>query len=147
MRDFLGNIESGRKATVLVTESRTSANHPKIFGRVTILLTGFGKTACFACIPAAFDFYHKKSVEASSIIVVISPLTALIKDQVKKRGVCCDSDSEVAIKNDVNKGVFNIVFMSPELLVGKWRSLFVSDIYKKRLVGLIVDEAHCVIKW
>ena len=83
-------------------------------------------------------------MEESSIIVVISPLTALIKE---KRGVCCDPDSEVAIKNDVNKGVFNIVFMSPELLVGKWRSLFVSDIYKKRLVGLIVDEAHCVIKW
>ena len=89
----------------------------------------------------AFDFYHKKSVDESSIIVVISPLTALIKDQVralKKHGVCCeyvDSDSDVAV---VNKGVFKIVFMCPKLLVGKWRSLFVSDMYKKRLVGLIV---------
>jgi ATP-dependent DNA helicase RecQ len=118
-----------------------------------ILPTCYGKTVCFACIPSAFDIYLNKSSEETSIIVVVSPLTALIKDQVNslsKRGISCvyvDVDSEIKVKDDVNKGLFNIVFMSPELIVGKWRNIFNSQIYKKRLVGLVVDEAHCVIKW
>ena len=39
------------------------------------------------------------------------------------------------------------VFMGPEQLVDKWRPLFTNTVYKTQLVGLIVDEAHCVIKW
>ena len=45
-----------------------------------VLPTGFGKTICYACLPRAFDLYLGKACEESSIIVVISPLTALIKD-------------------------------------------------------------------
>lgn len=34
------------------------------------------------------------------------------------------------------------------MMVGKWRSLFKTNkIYQTRLVGLVVDEAHCVVKW
>jgi superfamily II DNA helicase RecQ len=47
-----------------------------------VLPTGFGKTACYTCIPIAYDIYHNIPKEDSSIIIVISPLTALIKDQV-----------------------------------------------------------------
>lgn len=118
-----------------------------------ILPTGYGKTACFACIPVAFDIWHNKPSGESSIIVVISPLTALIKDQVTaltRRGVSSgyvDVDTEADVKSAVNKGEYNIVFMSPELQVGKFRRLLGSVVYQKRLVGLIIDEAHCVIKW
>ena len=49
-----------------------------------ILPTGYGKTACFACLPTTFDLHLGiSSPEESSIVIVISPLTALIKDQVK----------------------------------------------------------------
>ena len=37
--------------------------------------------------------------------------------------------------------------MSPEMLVSKWRTLFSTKEYQQRLVGLIIDKAHCVIKW
>ena len=37
--------------------------------------------------------------------------------------------------------------MSPEQLVDRWRKLFVSPAYKSRLVGVIIDEAHCIVKW
>ena len=47
-----------------------------VFG---VLPTGYGKTLCYACLPGIFD---KLSGSQSSIVVVISPLTAIMKDQV-----------------------------------------------------------------
>lgn len=114
-----------------------------------VLPTGYGKSACYACLPRAIDFHKNRlSKEDSSIIVVVSPLTALIKDQVENLSAgYIDIDSTAATKQDVHSGSYNVLFMSPEMLVSNWRSLFSSKIYQKRLVGLIIDEAHCVIKW
>ena len=65
-----------------------------------------------------------------------------------KRDICAgyiDKDSSITTKHDAHDGKYSVLFMSPELLVSSWRNLFSS--YNKRLVGLIVDEAHCVVKW
>ena len=42
-----------------------------------------------------------------------------------------------------------MIFMSPESLMGccKWREMFRSPVYQRNLVGLIIDEAHCIDKW
>ena len=56
-------------------------------------------------------------------------------------------DSNYEAKDSVNKGKYDIVFMSPELIVGKWRNLFGSPVYQERLVGLVINEANCVVKW
>ena len=80
-------------------------------------------------------------------------MTALICDQVADlfcNGVSAgyiDADSTKEVKENVAKGFYSILFMSPEQLVDRWRSLFVSSAYKSRLVGVIIDEAHCVVKW
>jgi superfamily II DNA/RNA helicase len=37
-----------------------------------ILPTGFGKTACFTCLPYAFDILQKRSHDKKSIIIVVS---------------------------------------------------------------------------
>ena len=47
-----------------------------------VLLTGFNKSLCFACLPAAFDQLHP--YDEPTIVVVIAPLTAIMKDQVNK---------------------------------------------------------------
>ena len=118
-----------------------------------VLPTGFGKTACFTCLPHAFDRYEDRADDNKAIIIVVSPLTALMCDQVEDlqcRNVLAgyiDAESTPEIKKNVADGVYSIVFMSPEQLVDRWRSLFSSRIYKSRLVGLIIDEAHCVVKW
>ena len=115
-----------------------------------ILPTGYGKSVCYSCIPSAYDIYHHTT---GSIIIVVSPLTALIQDQVgalTKHGIATgyvDAESDKEVKDNVNNGKYCIVFMSPELLVGKMRSIFGNPVYQKRLIGLIIDEAHCVIKW
>ena len=44
------------------------------------LPTGYGKSLCYCCLPYVFD--RLKSVEKQSIVVVVSPLVALMKDQV-----------------------------------------------------------------
>ena len=118
-----------------------------------VLPTGYGKSICYACIPTAFNAYHKKTPEDGAIIVVISPLTALIKDQVHNLANhnvdagYIDAESKPEVKESVVKGRYSIVFMSPEMIVNKWRSLFENPLYQKRLAGIIIDEAHCVVKW
>ena len=52
-----------------------------------ILPTGFGKSLCYACLPVAFDKYQKKE-RGYSIVVVVSPLVAIMKDQVRSGNGC-----------------------------------------------------------
>ena len=41
-----------------------------------------------------------------------------------------------------------MLYISPEMLMRKkkWRNMVLSELYQKRLVAFIVDEAHCVKK-
>ena len=45
-----------------------------------VLPTGYGKSLCYMALPFLFDAMGS---EEGSIIVVVTPLTAIIKDQVK----------------------------------------------------------------
>ncbi len=49
-----------------------------VFG---ILPTGYGKSFCYASLPAIFDQLLGKP--GTTIVLVVSPLTAIIKDQVQ----------------------------------------------------------------
>ena len=117
------------------------------------LPTGSGKSLCFCIVPALFDIMRE--VEERSVVVIVSPLIALMKDQVsamKRRGVKsvyvgdCESEDAVAA---VCSGAYQLVYMSPEALLTdqRWRDMLLSAIYTENLVGLVVDEAHCVKKW
>ena len=57
-----------------------------VFG---VLPTGYGKSLCYACLPWVFDNLY--SIEKPSIVIVVSPLTAIMIDQV------CDT---IALMND-----------------------------------------------
>ncbi len=45
-----------------------------------VLPTGFGKSACYQCLPLVYDQLFPDS--DSSIVLVVTPLTAIMKDQV-----------------------------------------------------------------
>ena len=47
-----------------------------------VLPTDFGKSLCFACLPIVFDKLLGSVGEERSIVVVVTPLTAIMKDQV-----------------------------------------------------------------
>ena len=120
------------------------------------LPTGFGKSLCYILLPRIFDLL--RGVENKCIVIVVSPLIALMKNQVAsitKIGLSVtyvsDRDTKLASTSEqsVMKGNVSIVFISPEALFisTKWKSMLSSDIYRENLVGFIVDEAHCIKKW
>ena len=56
---------------------------------------------------------------------------------------------EDELERSICSGDFQLVFLSPESLImdGRWHDMLLSSAYQERLVGLVDDEAHCVIKW
>jgi len=111
---------------------------------LALLPTGGGKSICFQ-IPA---------IASDGICIVVSPLIALMKDQVENlvnRGI-----KAIAITSEMHKreidialdncvyGDIKLLYLSPERLE--------SDLVKIRLqkmkVNLIaIDEAHCISQW
>lgn len=92
---------------------------------------------------------------SGSIVVCISPLTSLMLDQRAKyspRGLLVEfvSDEQSHCdKEGILRGEVQLLFISPEraLLNPTYRNMFLSKPYKEKLVGLVVDEAHCVKTW
>ena len=46
-----------------------------------VLPTGYGKSFCYSCLPYMFDTISP--IEKPSIVIVVAPLTAIMKDQVQ----------------------------------------------------------------
>jgi ATP-dependent DNA helicase RecQ len=118
-------------------------------GVLGILPTGTGKSICYQ-IPALSKF-DKTGV----LTVVISPLVALMGDQVeglKRQGitsaVTVNGQMSLPERHDaldqVRMGDASILLISPEQL----RSPSIRSVLQQREVGLwVLDEAHCVSKW
>ena len=120
------------------------------------LPTGSGKSLCYSCLPWTFDLLKKHS--SQSIIIVVTPLIALMKDQVSaliRKGVNSvyvtqsDDDCDDKFAEALYEGQYQLVFFGPEslLTVETWRDMLVSEVYQRNVVGFVVDEAHCVKKW
>ena len=117
------------------------------------LPTGYGKSLCYAALPPAFD--KLRATDQPSIVIVVSPLIALMKDQVaaySSKGLkagCITRESSAVEKAEVVKGNLQLVYFSPEsLLLGhRWRELLQTEPYLSNVVAVVIDEAHCVMKW
>ena len=95
----------------------------------------------------------------SSTVLVISPLVALMIDQVKSlrsRDVkCCimTSSSSCGVDKDLlgTDSSFltdSLLLCTPKALVrSKWRQYFDNAKISERVVALVVDKAHCISKW
>ena len=124
-----------------------------------ILPTGAGKSLCFVALPLVFDNLRKNFVQAqgncTSIVVVVSPLVSLMKDQVHsytKKGVWCafiGEDMNGAEIRAVLNGEYQVVYASPEsfLTVPRWRDMLSTEVYANNLVAVAIDEAHCIDTW
>ena len=118
------------------------------------LPTGSGKSLCYCLLPKVFDFLRHATAETSCIVVIVSPLIALMQNQVRamterKVSAVYAGNADDKLEADICSGKYQLVFISPESLLveSRWRDMLQSPIYCERLVGLIVDEAHCVKKW
>ncbi len=115
-------------------------------GRDTLALmpTGGGKSLCFQ-VPALMS---------EGICVVISPLIALMQDQVeqlKRRGIAAVGIFSGMHKNQIDIALDNCIYgdikflyVSPERLQTK---LFIERAKQMKINLLAVDEAHCISQW
>ena len=114
------------------------------------LPTGFGKSLIYQMTPMVVK---QLGLCMNPIILVISPLVSLMQDQVnqlKNHGISAVSLSESSVKDDkLISGHYSIVYSSPESLLSNEvvRELIGSKVYKERVVGVVVDEAHCISHW
>src|SRR5882757_1140159 len=109
-----------------------------------LLPTGGGKSLCFQ-LPA---------LVRPGLTVVVSPLIALMKDQVdalQASGVAATFlNSSLAIGESrarlrgLHNGEYRLLYAAPERLM---LSGFLSDLQKWKVNLLAIDEAHCISEW
>lgn len=109
---------------------------------VVIMPTGGGKSICFQ-LPALL---------LPGITIVISPLIALMKDQVdslKANGISASyinssqtSDQQNTIFEGLQHNIIKLLYVAPESLS------FLDTIFSRLTISLIaIDEAHCISSW
>lgn len=110
---------------------------------LVVMPTGGGKSLCYQ-LPAACGI---------GLVLVISPLIALMDDQVAavnemglKAGALHSQATETERRRvfaELNRGTLNLLYVSPERLVAGG----ILDLIRPRLGLFAVDEAHCVSHW
>ena len=118
------------------------------------LPTGYGKSLCYQVLPVLFDALRGHSTP-TSVIIVVTPLTSIVKDQVSHLedkqlpAVHVTSAVGESTEDAILEGKYRVVYFSPEQLLcrSKWREMLQSEVYQKNLVAFVVDEAHCVKQW
>ena len=148
---------------VTLKEEQSSAIRSVYEGRdvFVCLPTGFGKSLCYQALPFVMDhqnFVTGKDVAGkSSAVLVISPLIALMEDQVRglrkkyvKASIITSwkSASKENLATDDSLSSDSIFFCAPEaLMMSKWRDAFDKPEFSDRIVAVVMDEAHCISKW
>ncbi|MDP2793726.1 MAG: RecQ family ATP-dependent DNA helicase [Sulfurisoma sp.] len=114
-----------------------------------ILPTGGGKSLCYQ-LPALMRHH-----QTGALTVVISPLQALMKDQVDtlvRRGVTCAAavngllslPERKQVLDGVRLGDVGILLVSPEQVRNRG---FREAIAHREIAAWVFDEAHCLSKW
>ncbi len=119
---------------------------------VARLPTGFGKSLIYQLLLIISEKLGRPK-SGMAIILIVSPLVALMDDQVKeaaKLGLCT---AQLGVHNDreIMEGNFSLILgnVSPEswILNPKWRAMLASTLYQDKLVAIVVDEALFAYKW
>ncbi len=118
------------------------------------LPTGSGKSMIYLALPLLFDSMHPDNNHTGHVVVVVSPLISLMKDQLSY--LCCLGITAVSLSDmenedleNIEKGNFSVVYGTPEawLKCKRWRKLLTSSVYNLKLCGVAVDEAHVIKQW
>jgi ATP-dependent DNA helicase RecQ len=110
-----------------------------------VMPTGGGKSLCYQ-LPAA--------MLSEKTAIVVSPLIALMQDQVAQLGQMgisaallnsvVPAEEQRAIMRDALKGKYRLLYLSPERLAVEST---VSWLQKVPISMFAIDEAHCISEW
>ena len=134
---------------------------------LAVLPTGYGKSLTYQMLPPVLNFVDFGAEEKKATVIVISPLNALIRDQIVKmresglsvcvlRGDRVDTedggDEEISLEVPVEmltSAHFDLIFTHPEVLVDnrKVSKLLKTTSFKEKIKAIVVDEANLVIDW
>ena len=115
---------------------------------LAVLPTGAGKSLC----------YQLPALVRGGLVLVISPLVALMEDQVQhlqRRGIpaaCLHRGLDPARRRDliarVRSNRLRLIYLAPERLQVEATRQLLEDINDQgQLVGVALDEAHCISAW
>jgi ATP-dependent DNA helicase RecQ len=112
-----------------------------------IMPTGGGKSLC----------YQLPALISSGTAIVVSPLIALMKNQVDairgisyQTGIAHVLNSSLTktaiqqVKSDITEGITKLLYVAPESLVKEDTIEFLKTV---NLSFLAIDEAHCISEW
>lgn len=111
---------------------------------LALLPTGGGKSLC----------YQVPALCLEGFTLVISPLIALMKDQVQQlteRGISAKAITSGMSRNEIDivldnavHGHYKLLYVSPERLK---TDIFKARLPKMKISFLAVDESHCISQW
>jgi RecQ family ATP-dependent DNA helicase len=117
---------------------------------LAILATGAGKSICYQ-LPALVRYFRR-----GLLTVVISPLQALMKDQVDNLNAVTGTATAAAlyglltppergvVLERVRLGDVALLYVAPEQLRNR---SFARTVEQREVAGWVFDEAHCLSKW
>ena len=118
------------------------------------LPTGHGKSLIFQCLPIVGDVLTSKAC-GSSLLVAISPLKALMDDQVKFLrtigipAIAIRDEDDPEIIQQVINGCYIVVYCSAQCMLSTatWRGILKAVSFREKQIGVAINEAHCITQW
>ena len=111
---------------------------------LAVFPTGGGKSLCYQLPALSFE----------GITLVVSPLIALMKDQIdylQKRGIpsaridsSCTPDELNSINRQLESGEIKLLYVAPERFNNE---RFLAQMKRSKIALFAVDEAHCISEW
>lgn len=113
---------------------------------LVLMPTGGGKSLCYQIPALIFE----------GVTIVISPLIALMKDQVdalKLNGIkaaylnsTLSNQEQIEVVNQLKKNELKLLYLAPERLIGNDGN-FINFLQQVNVSLVAIDEAHCISQW
>lgn len=116
-----------------------------------VMPTGAGKSLIYQF----FALWRREKVNAGEMVIVLSPLVALMQDQVREaqlvglQAACLNHTQSKDLRDGILRRLLerrdiDVLFVTPERFR---QTSFVEVVHELKVSLLVIDEAHCISQW